>query len=99
MKLKTIEVIVNRQYTNYSMNKAINEYRKDIDQKRALGELGCSKDIYVNFEQVSHMIEDIRYEDNIITCDITVMDLSYTLVGDDEPRQESVVMEIKEMSD
>lgn len=64
----------------------------DDNYAYAVDDEGDEETFLVKGEELVEKIESGKYDDG---CNISVMDLSYTLGGDDEPRQESVVMEIK----
>jgi hypothetical protein len=77
----------NRNYRVYPrklIEKAIAEYRKQIDEKRALGEL--VNDCYsstVCLSNVSHLVTDLRVEGNNVVADIQVLKTPKGLVLQD----------------
>lgn len=63
-----------RIYTKECMEKAITDTKKLIEEKRFLGELlEQSQYTGINLSNVSHMVTDLRIEENKIAVDIQVL--------------------------
>ena len=62
-----------RIYTKECMKKAIADTKKLIEEKRFLGELEQPQYTDINLSNVSHMITDLRIEENKIVADIQVL--------------------------
>ena len=62
-----------RIYTKECMKKAIADTKKLIEEKRFLGELEQPQYTGINLSNVSHMITDLRIEENKIVADIQVL--------------------------
>lgn len=62
----------NRIYTKECMEKAIADTKKLIEEKRFLGELQ-PQDRNINLSNVSHMVTDLRIEENKVMAEIQVL--------------------------
>ena len=62
-----------RTYPRAVMEKAIADYKKPIDQKRSVGELNPQYDSPINLTSVSHIVTDLRIEENNLIADVDVL--------------------------
>ena len=63
----------NRIYPKEVMEKAISEYRKQIDEKRSLGELDPQPEYSIFLTNASHIVTDLRIEENNLVADIDIL--------------------------
>lgn len=62
-----------RIYPRGVMDKAIKDYRKQIDEKRSVGELNPQFDPTTVLTNVSHIITDLLIEENNLVADVDVL--------------------------
>jgi hypothetical protein len=63
-----------RIYPKSVMEKEIGRYQALIEQKRSLGELGHPPNPQINLNQVSHLITNLRFEDDNVVGRAKVLD-------------------------
>ena len=63
----------NRIYPLDVLNKMIEQVQPAISERRFLGQLGYPDEAVVQFGQVSHMVTDLRMEDDSMVAEIEVL--------------------------
>jgi hypothetical protein len=64
----------NRMYKKPILEREINKYQQLIEEKRALGELGHPSNPTINLHQASHLITNLRFENNDIIGRAKILD-------------------------
>ena len=70
-----------RVYTATETQRAIDEIKNKIDNKRLLGEIGVVSYGHVNLDQVSHIIDRLWIENGKLYADATLLDTRRGLVA------------------
>ena len=63
-----------RVYPRKVIEEALKEVKHDLSARRLVGEMGVVQDAKIHLNNVSHLVTDLRIEDNVLVADIEFLD-------------------------
>lgn len=63
-----------RVYPRKVIEEALEEVKHDLSARRLVGEMGVVQDSKIHLDNVSHLVTDLRIEDDILVADIEFLD-------------------------
>ncbi len=64
----------NRIYTRDVLEKIVQDHRELVQSRTMMGELGMPKELLIHFDSVSHVVKDLKIENDYLKAEIEVLD-------------------------
>lgn len=63
-----------RFYPRKVVEECLKECHEDLKARRLMGEIGIITDAKIHLDNVTHLVTDLRIEDNVLVADVEILD-------------------------